>query len=112
MVNQIGEYLKETESIAKVSLPAAVVEIFKCAPEQERAPRELVEWIKQVKIEERHSKYDYNTWLSVSNLMRTIAIDNHYSPLQYERAEERAGLELQNRTHGKRIDSQFQKLTN
>jgi len=112
MVDQIREYLKETELITKISLPSTIVEILKCAPEQERAPRELVEWIKQVKIEERHSKYDYNTWLSVSNLMRTIAIDNHYSPLQYERAEKRAGLELQNRTYGKRIDSLFQKLTN
>lgn len=111
MVDQVREYLEETESITKVFLPSAIIEILKCAPEQERVPRELVEWIKQAKIEERRCQYSSNE-LSISNLMRTIAIDNHYSPLQYERAEERAGLELQHRTHGERIDSLFQKLTN
>jgi hypothetical protein len=47
------------------------------------------------KIEERHSQYDYNTWLTIDNLMKTIAIRNYYSPIQW--ANERAGLELSSR---------------
>jgi hypothetical protein len=110
MVDQMGEYLKETQKNTNILLPESLLEILKTAPEQEQALRELVEWIKQVRIEERHSNYD--TWLTVSNLMRTIAIKNYYSPIQFERARERASLELQNRTYGNRIDKKYQKLTN
>ena len=110
MVNQIGEYLRETQKSTNMLLPEAIVEILKCAPEQEHTPPELVEWIKQVIIEEKHSQY--NSWLTVPNLMRTIAIKNYYSPIQYERARERASLELSNRMCGQRINSQYQKLNN
>jgi hypothetical protein len=110
MISQIGEYLKETQENTNISLPETIIDILKSAPEQEQAPHELVEWIKQVRIEERHSNYD--SWLTVSNLMRTIAIRNYYSPIQYEKAQERASLELQNRTYGNQIHKKYQKLTN
>src|SRR5918995_4061706 len=110
MVEQIGEFLKETQEITNASLPESLTEILKTAPEQDQTPRELVEWIKQVIIEGRHNQYD--GWLRLTDLMRTIAIQNYYSPKQYQRAEERASLELQNRTYGKQISSKYQKLTN
>jgi hypothetical protein len=47
MVDQIDEYLKETQSITNISLPEGLVEILKSAPEQDNVPHELVEWIKQ-----------------------------------------------------------------
>ena len=110
MVDQMGEYLKETQKNINIILPKSIFEILKTAPQQEQTPRELVEWIKQVIIEGRHNQYD--GWLRLIDLMRTIAIQNYYSPKQYQRAEERASLELQNRTYGKQISSNYQKLTN
>jgi hypothetical protein len=112
MVDQIGEFLKEMEKNTNSELPASFVEILKTAPEQEQSPPELVEWIKQVRIERDRYSYGYNEVVLTSDLMRTIAIRNYYSPIQFQKAEERATVELQNRTYGRRINRQYQKLTN
>ena len=112
MVDQIGEFLKETQSKTNISLPEALIEILKTAPEQDNVPHELVEWIKQVKIEGRHSPYDHDILLSVDNLTKTIAIRNYYSPIQWQKANERASLELSNCSVGGKINRKLQKLTN
>src|SRR5918996_4144600 len=112
MIDQMGEYLKETQKNTKMSLPEPLYEILKTAPEQEQAPPELVEWIKQVRIERDRHNYEFREHILTSDLLRTIAIRNYYSPIQFQKAEERATVELQNRTYGKRINSKYQKLTN
>ena len=112
MVDQMGEYLKETQKNTNILLPEPLYEILKTAPEQEQAPPELVEWIKQVRIERDKHNYGYSEVVLTSDLMRTIAIRNYYSPIQFQKAEERATIELQNRSYGRRINRQYQKLTN
>ena len=112
MTDQLGEYLKETQKNTNIPLHEPLSEILKTAPEQRQAPPELVAWIKQVRIELGRYSYDPREIELVSNLMRTIAIRNYYSPNQFQEAYERATLELQNRTFGKRIITQYQRLTN
>ena len=108
MVNQISEFLKEVQQTTNSELPVSLIEVLKTAPKQDSAPRELVEWLKQVRIEKMLSQYD--DWFALDNLTKCIAIRKYYSPIQCQKANERASLELSNLDNGRQIKRKLQHL--
>ena len=101
-------FSKRCRQTTNSELPVSLIEVLKTAPKQDSAPRELVEWLKQVRIEKMLSQYD--DWFALDNLTKFIAIRNYYSPIQCQKANERAGLELSNRDNGQQIKRKLQHL--
>lgn len=102
------EYLNELETSANLgeTIPLGLKEILASAPRQVKLPTGLLNWVRQCYIEQARSHF-YSGTLEV--FIRTIGIDNFYSPVQIQAVIDRVKLELQNNTQ--MINNNYQKIS-
>ena len=81
MSNPINEYLHELESLKKESIPLGLKEVLRSAPCQVKVTRELLDWVRQACFEGLKSGFSP---FVLEHIIRTIAIDGYYSPLQIQ----------------------------
>jgi hypothetical protein len=105
MSNPIYEYLYELESLKKESIPLRLKEVLMSAPCQVKVTRELLDWIRQACFEGLKSGYSP---FMLEHIIRTIAIDGYYSPLQIQAALDKIHVELQNQA---RDQEQFKRIS-